>query len=108
MLHHLLIATTAAAAVSSGGLHACLVRTNGNLYCWGGNEAGRLGDGTTTNRYTPVSVSSQAPLWSSVSAGSGHTCGIRVDGTLYCWGYNATGQLGDGTQTPRLTPVLVA
>mgnify|MGYP002621977476 CR=1 FL=1 len=99
---------TSAAAVSSGGLHACLVRTNGNLYCWGGNEAGRLGDGTTTNRYTPVSVSSQAPLWSSVSAGSGHTCGIRVDGTLYCWGYNATGQLGDGTQTPRLTPVLVA
>jgi alpha-tubulin suppressor-like RCC1 family protein len=99
---------TSSATVSSGGLHACLVRTDGTLHCWGGNDAGRLGDGTTTNRYTPQSVSSQAPAWSSVSAGGSHTCGIRTDKTLYCWGYNGAGQLGDGTRTSRRTPVLVA
>lgn len=106
-------------SVSVGVFHACGLRSQA-LYCWGGNLWGQVGDGTTTGRLAPVRIGS-ASDWTSISAGgtdqaggsggdeywSAHTCGIRAPGTLWCWGMNARGELGDGTTTMRLVPVRI-
>jgi hypothetical protein len=68
------------------------------------NSSGQLGDGTTTNRSTPVSVSGLTGAV-AISAGINHTCAVLNDGTAKCWGLNSSGQLGDGTTTNRSTPV---
>jgi alpha-tubulin suppressor-like RCC1 family protein len=62
--------------------------------------------GTTTERLTPTAVAMPAGVtFTSVSAGNAHTCGLTPAGAAYCWGANASGQLGDDTTTDRLTPV---
>ena len=73
----------------------------------GGNTSGQLGDGTTINRsFSPTQVPGSS--WSSVATGDrSHTCAIRSDGSLWCWGFNAAGQLGDGTTTNRSSPTPV-
>ena len=96
--------------VSVGDSHTLAVGSDGNTYAWGLNSSGQLGDGTTTNRLTPVVV--QAPTgvtFSSVNIGAGasHSVAIGSDGNTYAWGSNLDGQLGDGTTTNRLTPVVV-
>ncbi len=97
------------AAVSAGGLHTCGLTAAGVAYCWGYNGFGQLGDGTTTDRSTPVLVAAPASVsFTAVSAGLRHTCGLTAAGVAYCWGYNGFGQLGDGTTTDRSTPVRVA
>jgi alpha-tubulin suppressor-like RCC1 family protein len=89
--------------VSAGALHNCGLRQNGTLWCWGWNDSGQLGDASTSVRTTPVQVaaaqSTQAPWsdWVAVSAGGYHSCGLRQNGTLWCWGSMALSQLGDGT-----------
>lgn len=88
--------------------HTCGVTGVGAAYCWGENDTGQLGDGTQTFRYTPVAVKGGLTF---VSLNDGdnpnHTCGLTSGGAAYCWGYNNSGQLGDGTTTQRLTPVAV-
>ena len=77
------------------------------LYCWGTDYGwGSLGDGTATSHYVPLQVSGGGQ-WNSVFAGSSWGCGIRTNGSLYCWGYNRYGSVGDGTTPNRWTPVLV-
>ena len=71
----------------------------------GYNSYGQLGDGTTTQRTTPVQVATGV---SQVAAAGGHSLFVKTDGTLWAMGYNAWGQLGDGTTTQRTTPVQVA
>lgn len=83
---------------------ACAVH-NGAVKCWGANFSGRLGDGTTVARPTPVAVSSLSSGVASVALGYDHACALLNTGAVKCWGGNAAGQLGDGTTTPRLTPV---
>jgi alpha-tubulin suppressor-like RCC1 family protein len=86
----------------------CAVTTDYRAYCWGDNAYGALGDGTTTERLTPVAVAG-GHLFRQVDVGSAHTCGVTYpDRRAYCWGFNALGELGDGTTTKRLKPVLVA
>ncbi len=97
------------AAVSAGGLHTCGLTAPGAAYCWGDNFFGELGDGTTTDRSSPVLVAAPAGVsFAAVSAGLRHTCGVTAASAAYCWGYNGFGQLGDGTTTDRWTPVRVA
>ena len=96
------------AAVTTGDAHTCGVTAGGAAYCWGYNSSGQLGDGTTTNRLSPMLVKAPAGVsFAAVTAGRLHTCGVTAAGTAYCWGGNGFGQLGDGTATNRLTPVLV-
>src|SRR5437016_41827 len=96
------------ARVSAGGVHTCGVTSGGAGYCWGSNSVGQLGDGTTTNRSSPVPVGGGVSFAAVGAAGGAHTCGVTAGGVAYCWGCNSNGQLGDGTTTDRSTPVLVA
>jgi alpha-tubulin suppressor-like RCC1 family protein len=95
-------------AVSAGGSHTCGVTDAGAAYCWGENPFGQLGDGTTTQRLTPAPVAGGLSFVEVSALGARHTCGLTAGGAAYCWGQNMFGQLGDGTMTPRLTPVPVA
>jgi alpha-tubulin suppressor-like RCC1 family protein len=93
--------------VSAGGSHNLAVRTNGTLWAWGRNVNGRLGDGTTTSRLSPVSVVGGFTDWCQASAGSAHSAAIRTNGTLWTWGRNFDGDLGDGTTVDKSSPVSV-
>ena len=98
--------------IAAGNGHTCAVTTTGTVKCWGLNFFGQLGDNSTTNRYTPVDVISGPSLpalagVSSLTTGLNHTC-VLISGGAKCWGDNARGQLGDGSTTPRLTPVDVS
>ena len=92
-------------AISAGEEHTVALKSDGTVWAWGNNGNGRLGDGTTTTRSTPVQVSDLTTEFTAISAGTYHTIALRFDGTVWAWGYNNRGQLGDGTTTTRRTPV---
>lgn len=93
-------------SVAGGFTQTCAIDRSRRLWCWGDNGSGQLGDGTVTDRFTPVQVGS-ASDWSLVTAGARHTCGIRNTDELYCWGDNGLGQLGVGDTTDRVNPAQV-
>jgi len=95
-------------AITAGGAHSCALSTVGGVKCWGFNGYGQLGDGSTTNRLTPVDVSGLASGVTAILAGDGYTCALTTVGAVKCWGDNGYGQLGDGSNTNRLTPVDVS
>jgi alpha-tubulin suppressor-like RCC1 family protein len=95
-------------AITAGRVHTCALTSGGGVECWGWNEFGRLGDGTTKTRDTPVAVSGLQSGVQSIAAGWRHTCAVTSAGMVRCWGWNESGQLGDGTTTARLTPVPVS
>lgn len=99
--------TSGVTAVTGGDYHSCAVIGNGDARCWGYNGVGNLGDGTIVNRETPVAVSPGASGAVDIVAGSNHTCALTKTGAARCWGYNNSGQIGDGTITDRETPVAV-
>jgi alpha-tubulin suppressor-like RCC1 family protein len=92
-------------SVDAGYGHTCGV---GAGECWGLNAGGQLGDGTATNRSRAVAAAPSGTLFTSVSAGTSHSCGIATDSAAYCWGFNVSGQLGDGTSTSRSTAIVVS
>jgi alpha-tubulin suppressor-like RCC1 family protein len=94
-------------SVHVGSAHTIALTAEGAAYAWGNNVSGRLGDGTTTNRYAPVPVLG-GHTFVSAGAGGGHSVALTSAGTAYAWGTNTLGQLGDGTTTDRHTPVLVS
>ena len=92
--------------MTAGDDHLCAILDDSSLQCWGSNEFGQLGDGTTTDRMTMTEVSlDSARTATSISSGSDHTCSILDNGELQCWGRNNYGQLGDGTNSHSITPV---
>lgn len=96
------------ARVTAGEDYTCAEAVGRLPYCWGYNGFGQLGDGTTTTRSTPVLVSGGL-YFKQVDAGvtGRHTCGKTAAGTVYCWGWNLYGQLGNGTTTDNAKPRLV-
>jgi alpha-tubulin suppressor-like RCC1 family protein len=91
--------------VACGGYHTAAIKTDGTLWTWGNNTYGRLGDNTTTQRNTPVTTFAGGTNWKQVACGGYHTAAIKTDGTLWTWGRNYGGQIGDNTTTQRNTPV---
>ena len=97
-----------ATAVSAGSNHSLALTSTGAVYAWGFNGNGRLGDGTTTQRDSPVPVGLPAGVTATaVSAGLSHSLAPTSTGAVYAWGFNGNGQLGDGTTAQRTDPVLV-
>lgn len=96
-------------SVAAGGAHTCAITTGKSLYCWGDNDHGQIGDGPlgTSPRLTPKKVGSSG-VWASSTAGGYHGCAISTGKSLYCWGLNLNGQVGDGIgTTPRRSPIKV-
>ena len=98
-----------ALAVAAGHSHTCAILDDGSLKCWGDNSHGQLGDGSTTDRTSPVQVDlGSGNTAVSISAGHSHTCAILDDGTLKCWGQDNNGQIGDGgTNSDQSSPVTI-
>jgi alpha-tubulin suppressor-like RCC1 family protein len=95
-----------AVAVTAGGSHSCARRADGTVWCWGGNVSGELGvapAGPGQHRAVAVQVPGLTDVV-AIAAGGVHTCALRADGTIWCWGDNANGELGDGTRTSRPAP----
>lgn len=90
---------TSAVQVTVGFGHTCVRKNDGTVWCWGGNQYGSLGDGTTIGKPSPVQVTALGTTAVEVVAGGNHTCARKSDGTVWCWGANGHGQLGDGTIT---------
>jgi len=98
----------AASAPPSGGGHRCEVRGDGSLWCAGGNARGQLGDGTRQDAAVPVRVvGGPGARWATIAVGGLATCGLQEGGSLWCWGDNSHGQIGDGTNSARDFPVAV-
>lgn len=98
---------SSAVAVSVGERHACALLVDGAAKCWGNNESGELGNGTTDDSTVPVAVSGSTDL-TEIAAGPGGTCALHVGGTVSCWGTNMAGLLGTGSEDPFSSlPVVV-
>ncbi len=90
----------------TGSGHACALTSVRVAFCWGDNSRGQLGDGTRTNRRSPIQVATGLRFL-QIRAGGNHSCGVTTDRRAFCWGSNVSGQLGDGTELMRVKPVLV-
>lgn len=94
-------------AVTAGlGGHTCALSAQGQAFCWGPNDTGALGDGTTKSRSVPVPVAAGDLRFVELSAGYNHTCGVTTDRSIYCWGAAGLGS-GTGTKDGSTTPVRV-
>ena len=92
------------APIAAGSNHSAAVTKDGDLYMWGSNGGGRLGNGSRTNSYTPVKIMKNV---AAVSLGDEHSAAVTKDGSLYMWGYNRYGQLGNGSTTDSYTPIKI-
>ncbi|MEU4239655.1 hypothetical protein [Actinoplanes sp. NPDC026619] len=91
--------------IEMGG-HTCAVNNDHALWCWGANDHGQLGNGSTTDDHVlarPASTRS----WATAAVGASHTCALTTGGDMWCWGFNGYGQLGDNTTEERKVPVAV-
>lgn len=94
------------AAIAAGDSHSLALKSDATVRSWGLNNAGQLGDGTTTRRLTAVAVQTLTNV-TAIAAGGSHSLGLTSDGTVWSWGANGVGQLGDGSTANRTTPVEV-
>lgn len=99
------VAPDGIAQLCCGGKHTCVLLDSGGIQCWGDNEYGQLGNGTTTDSLTPVGVTGLSSGVTDISCGYGHTCALRSTGEVRCWGMNDRGELGDGSTINRSSPV---
>jgi alpha-tubulin suppressor-like RCC1 family protein len=101
---------TGVSVVTAGGNHTCAAKTDGTLWCWGGNEYGQLGTGDQSGRARPAQVDASAFGAAVIQtyAGGNHSCARTADSALYCWGSNQYGQLGAPAGANGNLPVKVA
>lgn len=96
--------------IAVGSQHTLALKADGTLWAWGRNHSGQLGDGTTEDRQVPTQIGTDRD-WAFIAGGgtsaSSFSMALKTDGSLWTWGANENGQLGDGTTTPRLSPVRV-
>ena len=98
---------TGVSAIDAGPFHTCAI-ANGSAFCWGGNDFGQLGNGDSTDQSSPVAVSGIAVSVSAIEAGYYFSCVLSTGGAVWCWGYNGSGQLGNGSTTQSVSPVPVS
>jgi alpha-tubulin suppressor-like RCC1 family protein len=91
--------------VSGGQTHTVGLKTDGSLWAWGNGAYGGIGNNSVTNTSSPVREITSSSTWCTVSAGLNHTAAVKTDGTLWTWGFNSCGQLGDNSTTSRSSPV---
>jgi alpha-tubulin suppressor-like RCC1 family protein len=97
---------TGVVAVLAGAYHSCVRKTDGSLWCWGRNDYGQVGDGTTTSPQRSPVKAVLSDAMATVDMGPWHLCARSTAGALSCWGLNSFGQLGDGTNiSPQVLPV---
>ena len=103
-------AETYPTTIAAGYDHSCMIVT-GQAYCWGDNTYGELGDDSTVSSTAPVPVDTSGELsgvtLTQITAGNGYTCALASTGRAYCWGYNADGELGNGSTANSRVPVPV-
>lgn len=97
---------TSVTAISTGPAFCLAVKNDGTVWAWGHNEYGQLGDGTTTDRHSPIEVPGLTDV-KAISTGYGHALALKNDGTVWAWGWNMYGQLGDGTTVDKHAPLQV-
>ena len=97
-----------AVQIAAGTNYFCALTSGQEVFCWGLNDAGQLGDGTVTKRTTPAIVTGLDFGAIAIVAGDNHTCAITPTGSVRCWGYNGFGRLGDGTTQEKHAPSQVA
>jgi alpha-tubulin suppressor-like RCC1 family protein len=107
------VGTSGSWSVLTGGfMHSVAIQADGTLWSWGSNGFGQLGDGTLTDRSTAQQITVTSPVspsndWVAVSAGDAHTLAIKADGSLWAWGDNSFGQLGDTTTVSHAAPIRI-
>ena len=100
--------TSSVTAIAAGYDFTCVLKAEGGVMCWGNNDFGQLGDGTTILRATPVDVSGLTGRVTAITGKNIHACALTAAGGVMCWGFNAYGQLGDGTTLDKHLPVDVS
>lgn len=98
-------------AVAAGANHSLALKEDGTVWAWGRNNQGQLGNNSNINSSVPLQVGTDGNYLTQVTAiaaGVGHSAALKEDGTVWCWGANLSGQLGEGTTTPSRIPVQVA
>ena len=93
--------------IIAGGSHSLALKSDGTLYAWGINAAGQLGNGTRTGQRNAPTKIGRDTDWTAIGAGNAHSLALKSNDTLYAWGSNTSGQLGDGTTTARTAPTKI-
>jgi len=96
-----------AVAAGAGSLHSCALLESGEVWCWGANSSGQLGNGTTADSSVPVQVTGLPGGAVGIAAGALHSCALLGSGGAWCWGYGGNGQLGNGSTASSAVPVAV-
>lgn len=101
--------------IAAGAHHTCAIAMDGTTYCWGRNGNGQLGDGSPETQVYPSAYDRLSPVavlggyrFLAIALGDGHTCAITEGGEAYCWGFNGSGQLGNGTTDQASNPIRVS
>ncbi|WP_083195031.1 hypothetical protein [Pararhodobacter sp. CCB-MM2] len=101
------LASQGVQSIATGGNHTCAISGRGNVWCWGNNNLGQLGDGTTEGRNVPTRVVGLTGRFVQVSAGMHHSCALSASQRVFCWGGNYWQQLGIGPRENQDRPVRV-